>query len=1327
MRQADQQRRLAAGNTPEPAVVAQRRSQGLRQADILRYWRAVEYFSPPSVERVNADRDVFPVRDGRPLPWEDDGPLSSRSCRPRCVWQHTVYAGVFDISRMRDVLLDAFRAPEQETDFDSRVSGHSALLSFSVNQDGQLIKDSAVLSSCAWAVSRTLGPGPQDDSWLEGFDGTAKSVLAVVFEAADGRIPVDRIRLPAQGAAPIDSPRGGLPEASHDSEGPGHPVAGLLSTLAVGAAKAGIEGISAAAATALGLGPVAGAMAAKVINEAGNALLDTVRTHAAAPADTDAAAESTTGSGGPENADMPAEQQTSESLGHEASHEPPPDLGTKVLDIHDLVAVTRWITKRLGVGEALHPDAIRVKSQQVGEGRADEAAGDAIMNSFYADDLAKVTDAATNGAVGEALVHYLTPGQAIDTTARTDVRTDLADVRTGIHPELVPPGRWPAEPDQPLAVSQQFAVNQIMRQLGASEAAGIYAVNGPPGTGKTTMLRDLVAAIVVRRAERLAELDRPDKAFEKQPKTWQTEPVAGKPYKLRLRPLVSRLTGFEILLASSNNGAVQNVTLEIPAAKAVGPSWREEADYLSGPAGLLLDPTPAWGAIAACLGKRKLRHDFVEDFWWHKPPRARQAAAPTPSFATQSLEPGQDRKPVADSSGLRELLTQQAEALTAASRPGHDAPAPPLGDNDWAAAVTQFRTAQAKVRSLARERARVAEMAERLATHDPVLDDLHDGAAAARRLLHGLEDLHARQTEGQLTARARLDEHRGDVAAAETARHNSDVLVRRASDAVAVAECVVRDHDRHHQRPGRLRRWFQRDAVERWRDRRHPLVQQQEAADLGLFQAEAERRRLDDALYTAQLHHHRLNTALRTAQQELAATTSRLASARRALSASEQDIAVHQRHIAQQRRQVEEARTRWGAAFPGQCWQAAPDDRAAMEERELSAPWMDPEFASARTRLFLAALDLHRAVLACEPRLVRENLRAAMDVVKGAAPPGLPAATVLAAWQMLFLIVPVVSTTFASLGRMFGELGQEALGWLFIDEAGQASPQQAVGALWRSKRAVVVGDPLQLEPVVTLPWTGQKRLCRHFGVDEQWAPAAGSVQSLADRVTPYGTWLSAPDSSPVWLGSPLRVHRRCDRLMFEVSNEIAYDGMMVYGVGGREAEYELLHRSLWLHVPAKPSGGKWNPEEGRFLERTLDLIEQRIQEVGTAPDAEGTGRSPRDRLEESVFVVSPFRDVASALHRVTSNRLSAGRVGTVHTTQGKEADVVVLVLGTACDANGSRAWAASSPNLLNVAVTRARRRLVVIGDRTVWSRHRYFSTLADHSLQQHTNAREWRE
>ena len=70
--------------------------------------------------------------------------------------------------------------------------------------------------------------------------------------------------------------------------------------------------------------------------------------------------------------------------------------------------------------------------------------------------------------------------------------------------------------------------------------------------------------------------------------------------------------------------------------------------------------------------------------------------------------------------------------------------------------------------------------------------------------------------------------------------------------------------------------------------------------------------------------------------------------------------------------------------------------------------------------------------------------------------------------QSLFLLVPVISTTFASVGSFLKDIKEpRVLGTLIVDEAGQAPPQMAVGAMYRCRKTVIVGDPKQVEPVVT--------------------------------------------------------------------------------------------------------------------------------------------------------------------------------------------------------------------------------------------------------------------
>lgn len=125
------------------------------------------------------------------------------------------------------------------------------------------------------------------------------------------------------------------------------------------------------------------------------------------------------------------------------------------------------------------------------------------------------------------------------------------------------------------------------------------------------------------------------------------------------------------------------------------------------------------------------------------------------------------------------------------------------------------------------------------------------------------------------------------------------------------------------------------------------------------------------------------------------------------------------------------------------------------EEKETRSPWTDPEWEEARVAVFMAAQDLHDAFVVHGGKRMINNLRGAIKLVRGEAPSDLPDGVAKSLWSTLFLMVPLISTTFASFARQFKHLGSEELGWLLIDEAGQAAPQYASGALWRSRRALV--------------------------------------------------------------------------------------------------------------------------------------------------------------------------------------------------------------------------------------------------------------------------------
>jgi hypothetical protein len=427
----------------------------------------------------------------------------------------------------------------------------------------------------------------------------------------------------------------------------------------------------------------------------------------------------------------------------------------------------------------------------------------------------------------------------------------------------------------------------------------------------------------------------------------------------------------------------------------------------------------------------------------------------------------------------------------------------------WPACVAWFRSALEKAQSLAEERMEVAAALAGLSRLEQACEEAFLSAEAAQGRL---ADLAAREPAAREAVTSAEEEYRAVLAAlgahelgrpelaTVTSRGVAALRSRRAL-AVALAGGIRRGRN--------LRNW----SVAR-RELRAACATAGRSLEEALRAAEA--LRADVA-------------AARSAVDDRRAELSRLATEMEPLA-----------------RTVAAARQRWGDCVPVGPSQAETEDPALIEWRETSAPWADDEYAKARAEAFIAALELHKALIIAQADTFEANLAALMELISTDSESADDTEAGLAevrraAWQSFFLAVPVVQVPFEAAGPLLGGLTPGALGWLLAAGADLLPAEDVPGLLQWFDRAVFAGDTVLAAP--------RPELAATVGLA---VPAQATAQDLADQVVRYGTWLLAgppfgrrDDTEPRWVGMPLRVVRGQDRTTVDRRNDLAYDGVLV--------------------------------------------------------------------------------------------------------------------------------------------------------------------------------------
>jgi len=260
---------------------------------------------------------------------------------------------------------------------------------------------------------------------------------------------------------------------------------------------------------------------------------------------------------------------------------------------------------------------------------------------------------------------------------------------------------------------------------------------------------------------------------------------------------------------------------------------------------------------------------------------------------------------------------------------------------------------------------------------------------------------------------------------------------------------------------------------------------------------------------------------------------------------------------------------------------------------------------------------------------------------------------------------------------------------VIVDEASQCDIPSVVPLLARSKRAVFAGDPMQLKHVSTLDAVVDQTLLEQHGLTDP------EVQRFTYRVNSAFDLADASASVPETARARLNLHFRSHDLIADYCNEAFYAKTL-----------HVVTMSERLNIPRGMQPGiHWTHtlgklEPGQTGVWCADEIEAVCAELSRLADAGYRG---------TIGVVTPFRqqmirlkDALATADSLPPDFMERVRflASTAHGFQGDERDLILFSLCGGPDMpEGATIFLRENPNLFNVAVSRARAILHVVGNR----------------------------
>lgn len=257
-------------------------------------------------------------------------------------------------------------------------------------------------------------------------------------------------------------------------------------------------------------------------------------------------------------------------------------------------------------------------------------------------------------------------------------------------------------------------------------------------------------------------------------------------------------------------------------------------------------------------------------------------------------------------------------------------------------------------------------------------------------------------------------------------------------------------------------------------------------------------------------------------------------------------------------------------------------------------------------------------------------------------------------------IFPIMATTCISAHRL-GE-PEPMFDMVIIDEASQCNTAVSLVPIIRGDNLMLVGDPQQLNPVILLDEIINSSLKKKYSVADEYDYRQNSI---------YKTYLACDAVSDEIL---LRNHYRCNKKIIEFNNKKYYNSKLQILTNSTE-EQPLVY---------------------------IDVKDSTSTYKNTAPaEVSEIIRYAIEHKDKTIGVITPFVNQKNSIeNEIIKNNLKNVTCGTVHAFQGDEKDIVLFSTAiTDSTHTGTYEWLKNNKELINVATSRAKEKLIVLSSR----------------------------